>query len=141
MSGKSSAGVVDTTSPVTTRVDDALEPELLEPLAAAAAGRRRDRDRFEVARRAARRYRACERRLLGADPERIGGVLDVDAEEGPSVACPHGSTDQEAEYGAYARGCDLNGRVVQLLVGGLDRHQLKNSWKTTSVTSAPSKPP
>src|SRR5205085_2013225 len=61
-------------------IDNAVEPELDEPLAAAAARRRRDRNRLEVARPPPRlRDGARDRRPLGAHSERIRRVLDVHA--------------------------------------------------------------
>src|SRR5690349_23399830 len=56
---------------------DPIEPELVQPLAAASAGRGGDPDRLEVAGPAARHDRTRDRHLLGADAERVRGVLDV----------------------------------------------------------------
>ena len=58
---------------------DALDLPLVQPLAAAAARRRRDADRVDVAGAHALARRLRDRGALRADAERIGRVLDVDA--------------------------------------------------------------
>ena len=89
--------------PARPRVHHALDAHLHEPLPAAAARRGRDRDRLQVARPAARGDGRRQRRLLRAHPERIGGVLDVDAEEDAAVPARAAAPTRKREYGAYAR--------------------------------------
>ena len=60
-------------------------------------------DRLEVARLAAGGDGARDRRLLGADPERIRGVLDVHALEHAAVARPHRRADVVASSTARRR--------------------------------------
>src|SRR5205085_10989115 len=76
------------------RERDAVESELPEPLPAAAARRRGDPDRLEVARAAAAGDGLRDRRLLRADAERIRGVLDVDALEHPPVSRENRRADE-----------------------------------------------
>ncbi len=101
--------------------DDAVEAELEQPLAAAAAGRRGDRDRLDVARADALCDGAREAAALGADPERIGSVLDVDARDDAAVA--------EEE-----RGADVELRVRR--VGRPGRGDRLPRSSSRSVTSA-----
>src|SRR6185503_3148579 len=79
---------------VVVAVRDLVDPELVEPLPAAAARRSDDPDRLEVTRPATRGHGGGDRVLLRADPERIGRVLDVDAGELAPVARAHDRTDE-----------------------------------------------
>src|SRR5581483_1314134 len=121
--------------PVGAAVADRADPELVEPLAAAAARRGRDPDRLEVARPAAGGDRGGDRALLGAHAERVGGVLDVDARELAPVARAHDRADEVARVGRV--GPRRGG--LRLLDEVAAAHPA--SWKRTSVVSAPSRPP
>src|SRR5207244_3447404 len=78
------------------RVRHAVEAELVQPLPAAAAGRGGDRYLLQLPRAVALGHGAGEGRALGADAERVGGVLDVDAGDDAAVAGAHGGADVEA---------------------------------------------
>src|SRR4051794_15539077 len=113
---------------------DLVEAELDQPLAAPAARRRGDPDRLQVARPAALRDRAHDRRLLGADAERVRRVLDVDALEHASVARPHRRADvvlRVGRVGPFGRG---HRPIVEVAA-----HE--KSWKRARAMSAPSRPP
>ena len=87
-------GVVGADLAVVAAVAHLVDPELVEPLPAAAARRGGDPDRLEVAGPAAGRDGGGDRVLLGADPERVGGVLDVHAGELAPVARPDDGADE-----------------------------------------------
>src|SRR5881392_4173683 len=112
----------------------ALDPKLVQPLSAAAAGRGRDRDLGEVAGTAPVDDGAGDRGPLGADSKRIRGVLDVDALVDAPVLRANGGADQIVRIrrvGTRGRGpCSLEKLVAH-----------EKSWKIASVTSAPSRPP
>src|SRR5919198_661229 len=117
------------------RVGDPLDPELVQPLPAAAARRRVDRDRLEVVALVALRDRSRERGALGADAERIGGVLDVHALDHVALARQDGGADLEARVRRVRALGDGDGALVELLVGHV------KTWKRTSSPSAPRTPP
>src|SRR5205807_563950 len=114
-------------------VADLVEAELVQPLPAAAARSGGDADRDEVARPAARGHGGCDRGALGADPERIGGVLDVDARELAAVA----RTDDCADEVARIRRVGAN----RSSLGLRDELAHRASWKSVSVVNEPSSPP
>ena len=122
VSGSSSPGVVGADLAVVAAVADLADPELVQPLPAAAARRRGDPDRLEVARAVAGRDRGRDRRLLGADPERVRGVLDVHALELAPVARPHDRADEVVRV----RRVRLRGRRLRLL----DEVAAHASWKS-----------
>ena len=106
----------------------------MQPLAAAAARRGVDPDRGDPARAVPGGDGRDERALLGADPEWIGGILDVDALELPAVV---GSRDRPHEV-VRVRRVRPGGTASALVTSS--SHQSK-TWKTTSETIAPSMPP
>src|SRR5262249_4583003 len=114
-------------------VADLVEAELGEPLAAAAARRRGDPDRLEVARATAGGDRSDDRALLGTDTERICGVLDVDA--GELAAVPRADDGADAVV-RVRRVCPRRRRL-----GLLDEVRHPANWNSASVVSAPSRPP
>ena len=114
---------------------DALDPPLVQPLAAAAARRRGDADRVDVAGAHALARSLRDRRPLRADAERIGRVLDVHAVDDAAVLQQQRRADEIVRVRRVrVRGGRLRARD-ELLAG----HD--STWKTTSVTSAPSAPP
>src|SRR5205814_8287935 len=112
---------------------DLLDPELVQPLSAAAARRRGDPDRRDVARTVPLADRLHERRLLRAETERVGRVLHVDALEDLPVARLHRGAHEVVRVGRVRPLRDRDGAVIQLLA--------HKSWKTERVTSAPIAPP
>jgi hypothetical protein len=107
----------------------------VQPLAAAAARRRGDRYRLEIAGPAAGGDGRDDRALLGADTERVGRVLDVDSLEDASVA----GQDRGADEVAGIRRVGARGYLGRPLVKlGIAQGA---TWKRTSVSSAPSVPP
>src|SRR4249919_4370519 len=126
--------------PAAVAEDDALDAHLVEPLAAPAAWRRRDRRDDEVARAVALDDRACERGALRADTERIGGVLDVDALDHTTVAHQDGAADVELRIRRIRARSDLVRPREEVRVGDPSLAHPK-AWKRRSVTSAPRSPP
>ena len=134
VSGRRPFGVVRRDRAVVAAEAHLRDPELGQPLAAAAAGRGADPDRRDPARAVARDDRRDERALLGADAEWIGGVLDVDALELAAVVRPHDRADVVVRVRRVgARGDRL--RLLDAVLGHCA------TWKTASATSAPSRPP
>src|SRR5207248_8330099 len=109
---------------------DALEPPLVQPLPAAATGRRGDSDRLELARTQAGARGRRDRRPLRAHAERISRVLDVHAVEHAPVLRQHARTDEIARVRSVRPWGERLGPRDELLT----RHE--SNWKTTSVTSA-----
>src|SRR5439155_26948733 len=95
----------------------------------------RDRDRLQLARADPVRDSARQCRLLRADAERIGGVLDVDALEDAPVARERRRADEKAGVRRICARCDRDRPLVELPVG----HE--KTWKMTRVVSAPRMPP
>ena len=128
VSGRSSAGVRVTSSPSAFLNVTRSKAELVDPLSAAAARRRRDRDLLEVSRPATLGDRARDRGSLGADPERVRRVLDVHAFEHPPVPCARDGADVEA-------------RVRRIRALGDSRRPARtarrspNTWKRTRRTA------
>ena len=81
---------------------------------------------------------AREGGALGADAERIRGVLDVAALDDMPVAREHGAPDVEARVRRIRVRRGGVGAGEELLVG--DRHAAEKTWKMASVTSAPISP-
>src|SRR5581483_4620786 len=98
-----------------------------------AARRRGDADRLEVAGAVARDDRVHDRRALGADAERIGGVLDVDALEDAPVLRAYDGADEVVRVRRV--------RARRHLLRVLDEVLAHATWKRTRVRSAPSRPP
>src|SRR5215831_4968086 len=105
-----------------------VDAELVEPLAAAAARRRRDADRLEVARPAAGDDGTADRALLRAHAEGVRRVLHVHAFEDAPVPRPHGRADEVVRVGRIRALSDRDRPLVELLAHA-------STWKTTSVTS------
>src|SRR6185312_11014793 len=108
-----------------------VEPELVQPLTARAARRRRDPDRLEVARLRAVDDRQADGAALGADAHGIRGVLDVHAGDDAPVPQECRGADQEFRIGGVGRLRSGQRRLVELLV----RH--RKTWKRIKVTSVP----
>src|SRR5262249_32935767 len=115
-------------------IRDLADPELVQPLAAAAARRRGDPDRREVAGTAARAHGGDDRRLLGADPERVRRVRDVQGGELAPVARP----DDRADEVVRVRRICLRRRRVRLL-DEVAAHAA--SWKRARAVSVPRSAP
>src|SRR3954454_7775288 len=113
---------------------NALEPELVQPLAAAAARRGGDPDCLEVPGSAPLHDRPRQRRPLRADSERIRRVLDVHALEHAPVPRQHRGADQIARVRRVGALRDRCRPLVQFVAHA-------KSWNTASVTSAPRTPP
>ena len=120
-SGSSSSGR-RTSSFAVLGEDHPLEPELEQPLAAAAARGGGDRDRLDLA--GAHPLRRCtgEGAALGADAERIRRVLDVDARDDAAVPQERRRAHLELRVGG---------------VGGRRRPSRASSRSSWSVTRAP----
>ena len=115
---------------------DPLDLHLSEPLPAAATRRGVDRRDDEVAGTVSLGHRPREGGSLGADTERVRGILDVDALDDAPVAGEHRAADVEPRI-RRVRACGdrVSGRE-ELFVG-----HAANIWKIPRVTSAPSSPP
>src|SRR5207247_7078748 len=111
-----------------------LEAKLVQPLAAAPTGRRRDRDLDQVAGAATVDDRARDRRPLRANSERVGRVLDVHPLVDAPVARAHGGSDEVARIRRVGPRRDRR-RAGEEIVA----HE--KSWNTARVTSAPRTPP
>ena len=133
VSGSRSAAAYDRDRPVGAPEAHLADPELGEPLAAAAARRGGDPDRGEVARPIAGGDCPDDRALLGADAERIGRVLHVHALELTPVA----RADDRADEIVRVRRVRLRRNRLRLF----DEPAHGVSWKTARVTSAPRAPP
>ena len=96
---------------------DALDPPLVQPLAAAAAGRGRD----PIASTSPGRTPSLAAFAIAVrsaqTPERIGRVLDVDAVEDAPVARDDGSRRRVPEYGAYAFAAAASARATSSSAG------------------------
>src|SRR5262245_47899727 len=121
--------------PRTVRERHTIETELPQPLPAAAARRRGDADRLEVTRPTALGDRPRDRRLLGANSERVRSVLDIHTLERPPVARENHGTDEVIRV----RRVRPPRRRARPLDEFLARHA--NTWNKASVISAPSTPP
>ena len=98
-------------------------------------------DRGEVAGPVARRRRGADRRLLGADAERVRGVLDVDARELAAVARAHDRADEVVRV-RRVRASPARDSLLAARLWAIRRASPhENTWKTTSAASAPSRPP
>src|SRR5690242_9327759 len=111
-----------------------LEAKLVEPLAAATARRRSDRDLDQIAWPAAVDDRAGDCRPLCADPERIGGILDVHALVNLPVSGTNGCTDEVVRVGSVGSRGNRPRSLEQVVA-----HE--KNWNTARVTSAPRIPP
>src|SRR3954447_16140287 len=103
--------------PVRPWVHDAVDVELAQPLAAAAAGDVRDGDRLERVRRLALGDRPGDGGPLRADPEGIRRALDVHALEDAAVVRADGGSDQEARVRRVRVGRDRDGALEELGIG------------------------
>src|SRR5581483_9895899 len=106
---------------------------LVEPLTTAAARRGGYADRGDLPRPHAGRGGIADRRLLGALAERVGRVLDVDAGELTTIRRAHDGADRVVRVGRV--------RVPSRGLRLLDQIAHENTWKTTSVASAPTSAP
>src|SRR5579884_1389637 len=97
--GQQLPGTVDGHRPVGPPEANLVEAPLVQPLPAAAAGRGGDRDRLHLPRLHTLARRLDDRRPLGADPERVGGVLDVRCRIDPAVPGSEGGADAVARVG------------------------------------------
>jgi hypothetical protein len=97
-----------------------VEAELMEPLAAGATRRGGDPDRLEVAGLCALDDRPADGAALGADSDRVGGILDVHARDDAPVAHERGGADEELRVGRIGRLRGGHGSVVELLVRHLN---------------------
>ena len=93
-----------------------------------------DPDRLEISRPAAPGNRGGDRAALGADAERIGGVLDVDASELAPVAGTDDGADEVARVGRIGARRQERGLLDE-------RGAHPESWNSARVVSAPSRPP